>query len=106
MVSLTTSTCAVLAFNKRAWSATSGDWAAQDPSELWYETFPGWIQNFAFADCDGNGNINAADLNIIKDNFWRTQDMVMLDEYFDGTVRQDPQLLLDTDDQITEARRR
>ena len=82
-------------------SITSGDWAAQDPSELWPETFPDG-QNFAFADCDGNGNINAADLNIIKDNFWRTQDMVMLDEYFTGTAGQDPQLLLDTDDQITE----
>ncbi|MCB9265235.1 MAG: T9SS type A sorting domain-containing protein [Lewinellaceae bacterium] len=79
----------------------SGDWAPQDPSEPWPETFPGGL-NFAFADCDGNGNINSADLNIIKDNYWKSQDMVMLDEYFNGIVGQDPQLLLSTADQITE----
>ncbi|MCB0597667.1 MAG: T9SS type A sorting domain-containing protein [Lewinellaceae bacterium] len=81
--------------------STSSVWAPQDPSEPWPETFPDG-QNFAFADCDGNGNINAADLNVIKDNFWQTQDMVMLDEYFTGTIGQDPQLLLSADDQITE----
>lgn len=81
--------------------STSGDWAPQDPSEPWPETFPGGL-NFAFADCDGNGNINSADLNVITDNFWQTQGMVSLDEFLAGTVGQDPQLLLDTDDQITE----
>lgn len=82
-------------------ASTNGDWAPQDPPELWAETFPDGL-NFSFADCDGNGVINSADLNIIKDNFWLTQPMVSLDEFFTGTVGQDPQLLLETADPITE----
>ena len=79
----------------------SSAWAPQDLPELWAETFPDG-QNFAYADCDGNGNINANDLNVIKDNFWRTQSMVMLDEYFTGVIGQDPQLRMETPDPITE----
>lgn len=82
-------------------AATSGDWGPQDLPGLWSGSFPDG-QNFAYADCDGNGNVNAADLNVIKDNFWRVQDMVMLDEYFTGTAGQDPQLLMATADPITE----
>lgn len=82
-------------------ATVSGDWAPQDPPELWAATFPDG-QNYAFADCNGDGNVNSADLNIIRNNFWQTQPMVSLDEFFTGTVGQDPQLLLETADPITE----
>ncbi len=79
----------------------SGDWAPQEAPELWAETFPDG-QNYAYADCNGDGNVNSADLNIIRNNFWQTQPMVSLDEFFTGTIGQDPQLLLGTADPITE----
>lgn len=79
----------------------SGNWSAQPLTELWPQTFPDGL-NFAYADCDGNGKVNAADLNIIRDNYWLTHGLVSPDDYFLGTVEEDPVLLLQATDPITE----
>ncbi|MCB0570632.1 MAG: T9SS type A sorting domain-containing protein [Phaeodactylibacter sp.] len=79
----------------------SGDWSAQPISEFWSQDFPDGL-NFAFADCDGDGAITDDDLTIIKNNYHQVHGIVSPDEYFLGNAGEDPVLLLNATDPLTE----
>ncbi len=81
-------------------AGASSDWAGQDITELWGADFPDGL-NLAYADCNGDGVVDDADLSIIRDNFWRTHGLLTPDDYFLGEAGQDPVLLLEAENPIT-----
>lgn len=69
-------------------------WAAQLVI-AWPDTFPNGL-NYAYADCDGNGVVNEADLRIISKNFLRTRVNNRPDVFALGVPGRDPKLQLRT----------
>ena len=63
------------------------------PDNLWAEEFPNGL-NFAYADCDGNGIVDSADLDIIKEHYWFERDPVNIEEIPVGIPGVDPPLAL------------
>lgn len=70
-------------------------WSEQNV-EAWDVSFPDGL-NYAFADCDGNGIINAADLQVIRRNFLRTRENNVPDLFTEGFEGIDPPLILSSD---------
>lgn len=72
----------------------STNWTQQDLGDLWSQDFPGDL-NYAYADCDGNGEVNEEDLDeVIKDNLFETHGTLIPDEYSIGSPGESPQLQL------------
>mgnify|MGYP000249801289 CR=1 FL=1 len=61
----------------------SGDWAPIPLSddELWGQTFPGTDIDYAYADCNGDGVINDADLAVVNLNYWLSHGEVVADQF-------------------------
>lgn len=75
----------------------STDWVGQDlPTTVWADTFPNGL-NYAYADCNGDGVVNAADRNLIERNFGLVHGDVIPDEFATGEPTSDPTLLLSSD---------
>jgi hypothetical protein len=75
----------------------SNDWVGQDlPTTVWADTFPGGL-NYAYADCNGDGVVNAADRNLLERNFGLVHGDVIPDEFATGEPTSDPTLLLSSD---------
>lgn len=70
------------------------------PDNLWAEEFPDGL-NFAYADCDGNGIIDSADLDIIKEHYWFKRDSVNIEDIPVGIPGVDPPLTLVVDSPYT-----
>jgi hypothetical protein len=71
-------------------------WEAVDlPSSLWNEYYPGGILNYAYADCNGDGVVDDADLQVIANNYHKTQPTgVQEDILLPGAIQSDQQLEL------------
>lgn len=73
----------------------SQDWQAQALGTPWAESFPDGI-NYAYADCDGNGEVEDDDIEeIIKDNFFLTHGTIIPDEYSTGSPATAPLVKLE-----------
>ena len=76
------------------------DWEAQElPEQLWTQSFSDGL-NHAFADCDGDGDVDEADLDVIKENFGETRDGQIGDVYSTGDPGSDPILLLESNETV------
>ncbi len=64
--------------------------------EAWDISFPDGL-NYAYADCDGNGVINVADLQVIRRNFLRERENNVPDLFIEGFEGIDPPLILSSD---------
>lgn len=72
----------------------SSDWEGQPAGDLWSQNFPDGI-NFAYADCDGNGEVEEDDIEeAIINNFFLTHGILVPDEYSQGTPGQAPPVRL------------
>ena len=71
--------------------ATS-EWTGQEITTVWEGTFPNEL-NFAFADCNGDGQVDLADADIIKANLTLIHDDVpfIKDEILEATPEVDPE---------------
>ncbi len=88
------------------WSVADGERGERRPNGdtlweeertvAWGDTLPGGL-DLAYADCDGNGVINEADLRIIRKNFNLTRPGNMPDIFTPGVPGQDPLLSLETE---------
>lgn len=68
----------------------SSDWEGQPAGDSWSDNFPGGL-NFAYADCDGNGEVEEDDIEVtIKNNFFLTHGTLVPDEYSNGIPGQAP----------------
>ena len=73
----------------------SSDWQAQPLGELWTQSFSDGI-NYAYADCDGNGEVEEDDVTeTIKDNFFLTHGALIPDTYSSGTPATAPLVKLE-----------
>lgn len=77
------------------------DWEGQPITALWPGTFPDGL-NFAYADCDGDGEIDSGDIDIIAANFGLTHGEVRPDGYANGLPGIDPPLLLKANQRFAE----
>lgn len=68
-------------------------WAEQEVA-AWEGAFPDGL-NYAYADCDGNGIVNEADLRIITTNFNETREGSVPDLFINGIPEIDPPLKLE-----------
>ncbi len=69
-------------------------WAAQPIGDLWAQNFSNGI-NYAYADCDGKGDVDQNDIqNTIRDNFNLTHGVVVPDNYSSGSVGSTAQVKL------------
>ncbi len=66
-------------------------WAAQEISDLWVGSFPDGL-NFAYADCNGDGLVDEADITVIEQNRKQTHDDVPFvpDEILEAIPGADP----------------
>ncbi|MCB0652124.1 MAG: T9SS type A sorting domain-containing protein [Saprospiraceae bacterium] len=72
----------------------SSDWEGQPAGDSWSDNFPGGL-NFAYADCDGNGEVEEDDIEVtIKNNFFLTHGTLVPDEYSNGIPGQAPPVRL------------
>ena len=88
------------------WSVADGERGEKRPNGdtvwdaertvAWGDTLPGGL-DLAYADCDGNGVINEADLRIIRRNFNLTRPGNMPDIFTPGVPGQDPLLSLNSE---------
>jgi hypothetical protein len=70
------------------------NWEAQPLGTLWAQDFFDGI-NYAYADCDGNGEVNVDDVQeVIKSNFFLTHGTVTPDDYSTGMPGSSPPLRL------------
>ncbi len=84
----------------RAIDGPSSEWAAR-PVEAWDGTIPGSNGlNLAFADCNGNGQINESDLQVIRRNFGQTRPENTPDVFVLGDANFDPLLSLRTEQTV------
>ncbi len=70
------------------------DWEAQALPVPWSQSFPNGL-NYAYADCNGDGVVDDADLDSgIEDNFGRTHGLILPDGFANGIAGNDPQAFL------------
>jgi hypothetical protein len=71
--------------------AGNADWSAQEIAENWDKSFPNGL-NFAYADCNGDGQVDEADAMVIQQNFANTHDDVefIADEILNAIPEIDP----------------
>ena len=67
------------------------NWESKLLPVLWMDTFPNGL-NYAFADCDGDGEVDHEDYEAIETNYNETHDSVTLDEFEQGIFGIDPPL--------------
>jgi hypothetical protein len=78
--------------NGPARATTSTNWSAQPPGAPWAQSFPSGL-NYAFADCDGNGEINEEDFdNAIEENFGLTHGVLGPDGFANAIPGAAPRL--------------
>ncbi|HKK78462.1 MAG TPA: T9SS type A sorting domain-containing protein [Phaeodactylibacter sp.] len=68
----------------------SSNWQAENlPSTLWADNFPGSAgTNYAYADCNGDGIVDQADLYVIIDNYHKTQPSgVQVDQFGQSAIQ-------------------
>lgn len=77
----------------------NGEFTGQDlPNPLWEESFPAEDLNYAYADCDGNGQVEDSDKEVIDNNFGMTQPGGVTPEVYEtGDPNDDPILMLSAD---------
>jgi len=77
-------------------TAAGTEWSPVDlPEELWEDSFPGIGTNYAYADCNGDGVVDANDLNVIRSNYWLTQPSGVTPDAFGSSGSVSQQLILD-----------
>jgi len=76
----------------------SSEWTGQEITTAWEGTFPDGL-NFAFADCNGDGLVDAADAAIIEANLTLTHDDVPFveDEILEAAPEVDPEFSFSDD---------
>lgn len=72
----------------------SENWQAQPVGALWAQSFPDGI-NYAYADCDGNGEVEDDDIETIEDNFFLTHGILIPDTYSSGSPATAPLVKLE-----------
>lgn len=77
------------------------NWEEQPLTALWAGSFPDGI-NFAYADCDGNGEVDGNDIDIIEANFGLTHGVLRPDGFANGLPGIDPPLVLQPSRTIAE----
>lgn len=84
-------------------SSTTTSWQSVNlPSSLWSDSFPGGTLNYAYADCNGDGIVDDADLQVIIDNYHQTKPSgVQADDLQAGAIQSDQQIVLNAEDPNT-----
>lgn len=78
--------------NGPARALVSTNWSAQTPGAPWAQNFPSGL-NYAFADCDGNGEVNEEDFdNAIEQNFGLTHGALSPDGFTNAIPGAAPRL--------------
>lgn len=70
------------------------DWVEQDLPTPWSQNFSNGL-NYAYADTDGNGEIDEDDLEVIEENFGLTHGTLTPDNYSNGSGGTTPQVILE-----------
>lgn len=80
----------------------STDWSAQVPPSAWSQSFPTGL-NFAYADCDGNGEVNEEDFDqAIEVNFGLEQGTLQSDGYLNAPLGAGPRLRMEASATLVE----
>ncbi len=75
-------------------NSSTTDWVPQALPSLWSGSFPNGL-NYAYADADGNGEIDEDDLEVVEDNYGETHGTVVPDVYSNGIAGMNPQVKLE-----------
>ncbi len=70
------------------------DWVPQALPSLWSGNFPSGL-NYAYADADGNGEIDEDDLEVVEENYGLTHGTIIPDNYSTGNAGSGPQVKLE-----------
>lgn len=71
-------------------------WASLNVVNRWEDNFPGET-NFAFGDCNGDGEIDEGDIDVIETHFGRTHGILIKPDYCPIGNGNDPQLTFTTE---------